>query len=262
MEAPRSSVRSLEVFLLGRFAVRVAGKDVDLEATPGRKARMLLKLLALQRNHQIIRDQAIDLLWPDLDLESGASQLYKAIYHLRQVFSGYQTASDTDGWIDLTGELVRLAPGGQIETDVKRFKERARQGLTSDKLQDLEGAAALYSGDLLPMDLYVEWTSVPRDHMKQLYLDVLLALAERHRLQGNLVGASEYFRQALQKDPLLEKAHRGLMQVYALQGQTDRSLRPFGERYEAYKARTSVLVPIPNWETERGRESPQTETSP
>lgn len=74
MEVPTSSVPSLEVFLLGRFAVRVAGKDVDLEATPGRKARMLLKLLALQRNHQIIRDQAVDLLWPDLDLKSGANQ--------------------------------------------------------------------------------------------------------------------------------------------------------------------------------------------
>ena len=221
------SARSLYISLLGRFQIRIADASLSPENISGRKARALLKLLALQRNHQLVRDQAMDLLWPDLDASGGAAQLYKAIHHLRKAFVACREDLAPDAWIEITENVVRLAPPDGISTDLTLFEHAAREGLKSRHLRDLEQATALYTGDLLPMDLYVPWTETPRDHIRQLYLDLLLALAEQYRLRGDLAAAAETFRLALDKDPLLEAAHRGLMRIFARQGQRNRALRQF-----------------------------------
>lgn len=215
----------LQIRVLGQFSVRIDGKDLANSAISGRKARSLLKLLALQRNYQIVRDQATDLLWPSLSPESASSQLYKAIHHIRKAFSAVGGSTSSDELIDITDELICLQ--GTVVTDAKQFEEASRKALASTLISDFESAASLYSGDLLPMDLYSDWTAVPRDHLRQLYLDVLLALGEEYERRNHLAHAAETFRLALQKDPLLETAHRCMMRIFALQGQTTRAARQY-----------------------------------
>ena len=64
----------LEVDLLGGFAVRVDGRSVPATAFARRRARTLLKLLALQPGYRLHRDQVLDLLWPDLDARAATGQ--------------------------------------------------------------------------------------------------------------------------------------------------------------------------------------------
>jgi len=60
---------AVAVRLLGRFSVVVDGVEVDDRAWRLRKARTLVKLLALQPERRLHREQAMELLWPDLGLE-------------------------------------------------------------------------------------------------------------------------------------------------------------------------------------------------
>lgn len=212
---------SVEISLLGRFQVRVSETRLRSENIPGRKAPALLKLLALSHDHQLVRDQAMELLWPDLDSSGAAAQLYKAIHQLRKAFGAGE-------WIATIKNLVILAPPGGLITDVDAFEQTARAALASRQIKELERAAVLYTGDLLPMDLYTTWTQAPRDHFRQLYIDVLLALAQDYQSRGDLAAAAETYRTALDKDAMLEIAHRGLMAIFAQQGQRDRALKQYG----------------------------------
>jgi len=67
------SKQSVEISLLGRFQVRVSEMRLGSDDIAGRKAPALLKLLALNRDHQLVRDQAMELLWPDLDSNGAAA---------------------------------------------------------------------------------------------------------------------------------------------------------------------------------------------
>ena len=221
------SNRSLEISLLGRFQVRVADMKLGSDDIPGRKAPALLKLLALSRDHQLVRDQAMQLLWPDLDGTSAAAQMYKAIHQLRKAF-GIGEESDATEWIVMSKNLVLLAPPGGLITDIDVFEQTSRAALASRQIKELERAAALYTGDLLPMDLYLAWTEAPRDRLRQLYVDVLLALGQGYQARGNLAAAAETYRTALEKDAMLEIAHRGLMTIFARRGQRDRALKQYG----------------------------------
>jgi len=222
------SKKSVEISLLGRFQVRVSETRLSSGDIPGRKAPALLKLLALNRDHQLVRDQAMELLWPALDGTSAAAQLYKAIHQLRKVFSAGERESDAGEWITTTKNLVILTPPSGVITDVDAFEQTARDALASRQIKALERAAVLYTGDLLPMDLYAAWTQAPRDHLRQLYVDVLLALAQDYQSRGDLAAAAETYRTALDKDATLEIAHRGLMAIFAQQGQRDRALKQYG----------------------------------
>lgn len=218
---------SIDVSLLGRFRVSVAGIPLDDDAVPGRKAPALLKLLALSPAHQIVRDQAMELLWPGLDGDGAAAQLHKAVHQLRKALAARGPPSDAGRWLTTAKNLVALAAPGGVVTDVGQFEQVARDALAAGRHRLLERAATLYAGDLLPMDLYEPWAEAPRDRLRQLYVDVLVALADGHLRRGNAAAAAETYRAALAKDPALEVAHRGLMTIFARQGQRDRALKQY-----------------------------------
>ncbi|MCU7948240.1 MAG: AAA family ATPase [Candidatus Thiodiazotropha sp. (ex Cardiolucina cf. quadrata)] len=228
----------LNIFLLGRFNLLLAGKSLSVDKLPGRKSGALLKLLALQDHNQLARDQAMDLLWPDLSSSSASAQLYKAIHHIRHSFSTCLGDTPAGSWIELSKNTVRLtAPEGVI-TDTSEFEAAARSGLRTHNVQLLERAALHYQGILLPSDLYAEWSEAPRAHYRQLHLDVLLSLADGYQHRGDQSAAAESWRLVLEIDASIEAAHRGLMTVYAEQGHSHRAIR----QYEACEAVLQDLI--------------------
>ncbi len=220
-----NSSPDLEINLLGKFEIRIRGEPLREMEIKGRKTRSLLKILAHRRQHQMVRDHAVDILWPDLDESSANTQLYKAIHHIRKAFENY--CDGADEWIEMTDNLLRLVPPGRLTTDVQRFENLARSGLRNHRIADLEKAFSIYEGEFLPMDRYSEWTSMPRNHYNQLYLDVLTTLAQQYEKQGNLSDAAEMMRLSLDKEPTLETAHRGVMRIFARKGQPTRAYHQF-----------------------------------
>jgi DNA-binding SARP family transcriptional activator/tetratricopeptide (TPR) repeat protein len=239
--------RSVGLSVLGGFRIRVGDATLPPESIEGRKPRTLLKLLALQPGHLVVRDRAIDHLWPDLDAAGGSAQLYKAVHHLRKAFGSAAAHPGAESWIESTDEVVRLAPPDGTVTDTGLFERAARRGLETRRSADLEHAAGLYAGDLLPGDLYVEWTESARDYYRHLYLDVMLALADAQQVAGDRGSAAETCRLLLHADPLHESAHRGLMRLLAEQGQRSRAIRQYHVLREALSRELGVE---PSRETE------------
>ncbi len=215
--------------MLGDFSVWLGPRPVAEAAFTRRKARSLLKLLALQPGHSLHRDQAMDLLWPNLAPRAAASQLYKAIHHVRQAFATTSPSLPVEEILALRDETLTLdAPGG-VHTDAEAFEALAQEararGGTDPAL--LRRAVAAYRGELLPADLYEEWTLDRREALQELFLDLLARLGELRLAGGFLAEAADAFRQVLARDATREAAHRGLMLAYARQGSRTRALRQF-----------------------------------
>src|SRR5437763_590137 len=75
---------SLEIHLFGPFRVAVDGMTVEESRWTRRKAKLLLKLLALQSHHRLHREQLMELLWPEMAPELAANNLHKTIHAARR----------------------------------------------------------------------------------------------------------------------------------------------------------------------------------
>src|SRR6185503_3090181 len=92
MTANAPTPTRLEIFLLGTFRVLVDGKEAV--QWQRQKPKSLVKLLALQSNHQIHRELAMETLWPDSD--SAANNLHKAIHLARHALEPHlKSAADS-----------------------------------------------------------------------------------------------------------------------------------------------------------------------
>lgn len=209
--------------MLGGFAVHVGATKVSESAFARKKARALLKLLVMQAEHRMHRDQAIDVLWPDLDVQAAAAQLYKAVHQIRQALG--RAHPGAEGLVEFRESVLGL--GGEVETDVEAFEGLADRAFREPTPELLQRAIAAYAGELLPADRYEEWTLATRDSLRDRLLELLAALGSA-LLQGRrLSDAADAFRQVLSLEATREEAHRGLMQVYALEGNRGRAARQY-----------------------------------
>src|SRR5437660_10070631 len=74
----------VSVTLLGGFAAAVDGAPVPDTVWRLKKARELVKLLALAPGHRLHREQAMDVLWRDREPAAAANNLHQAVYVARR----------------------------------------------------------------------------------------------------------------------------------------------------------------------------------
>src|ERR687897_3203104 len=70
---------TLRIWLLGGFRVSVNSRSIGDDQWHLRKAQSLLKVLALSPGHRLHREQAMELLWPDLDPKAALNNLHYAL---------------------------------------------------------------------------------------------------------------------------------------------------------------------------------------
>jgi tetratricopeptide (TPR) repeat protein len=75
MAARGDGALALRVRLLGGFAVQVGSRPVPPGGWRLRKARDLVKLLALAPEHRLHREQVMELLWPERDAAAATNNL-------------------------------------------------------------------------------------------------------------------------------------------------------------------------------------------
>jgi DNA-binding SARP family transcriptional activator len=204
----------VEMRLLGDFEVLLDGRTIAPSSWTRRHSAALVKLLALSPGRSLHREQVLDALWPDLDIETAAPRLHKAAHYARRVLG------DRDAVV-LSGESVRLYPEAQVHIDADQFQQAASSALGVGGVAAAKGALALHSGPLLPHDLYEPWGERHRLHLGRLYTELL------HQAQD--------WHQALAADPSDETAHLALASRYAELGDRRAALRQLDELQEVVR---------------------------
>jgi predicted ATPase/DNA-binding SARP family transcriptional activator len=213
----------MRVQLLGGFGVEVGGERVEPARWRLRKARTVVKLLCLERDQRLHREYLLHLLWPSLAPAAASNNLHQALHVARRALAG----EGTDGLLELRDQLVVLRAGGLVEVDAERFRALAVAALEGGDLAALRAADRAYRGELLPEDRFEAWVSGPRDELRVLHRDVLVALGRRLRVEGFLTEAETALERALEGDPLHESALRLLLHVLADSGRRSAALMRF-----------------------------------
>jgi DNA-binding SARP family transcriptional activator len=108
----------VRIRLLGGFVVERGGQPVNARAWRLRKARTLVKLLALARDQRLHRDLLLETLWPDRDRMSAVNNLHQALHVARRVLAG---DGPTDGLLELRDDVVVLLADGHAVRNAGRL---------------------------------------------------------------------------------------------------------------------------------------------
>jgi DNA-binding SARP family transcriptional activator len=221
--------RTVQVYLLGDFRVRVHGRVIGTSAWRRKKAQQLFKYLLSRPNRRVLKDMAVDEFWPDSSPEAASSNLRSSIHALRQVLG-----EDGGELILADGASISVRPEPDVWVDADAF-EAAVAGLRSaaDQGSLLEQAAGLYAGDYLPDDLYEDWTVERREALRRAWTDVEFRLAAYRERQGDLGGAEAELQRVLQADGCNEGAAQELMRLLLGQGRRPDALRVFQSLHAA-----------------------------
>ena len=139
--------------LLGQL--RASSGDRVLAQFGSRKIAALLARLALYPKRTHGREELIDLLWPEADLDTGRNRLRQALFALRHLLEPPGAAEVLV--VDRTS--VRLNPAG-VSCDAVEFEALVQA-------RDWAAAQALYVGELLP-GYYDEWIADDRSRLAAL----------------------------------------------------------------------------------------------
>lgn len=195
----------VRIRLLGGFEVELAGRVIEEHQWPRRRPMELVQLLALAPNRSLLRDQAIEALWPHLERDAGAANLRKAAHHARQVLG------EPDAVVLRAGE-VRLFPTCSVETDVEQFHAAAAAALETDRNACRE-IADLVSGELLPGAIYEDWNATARRRFETTLL--------------SLLRCAEAWDRVLDIDPTDELAAQELMRAAIAAGARSDAVRRY-----------------------------------
>ena len=232
----------LRIYLLGQFRLERKTEHewraIDSRTWHRRRARALLGCLLSSPGRRLGREQVMDLLWPELDVDIAANRLNGAVHELRQILEPDILKPATSRMLRLERDVLELADSTQIWVDAEEFENLLKEADTTtdtDRVKTLlEAAASLYQGSYLLEELYSEWATQRRDALQRAWAGLLLKLAQILIERKEFVNAIETLDRLRSTDPGNETALQRLM---ILLTQIDRR----GEALQAYQRHAEML---------------------
>jgi len=214
----KRAVPQLRLELLGGFRVERAGVGRPVAGWQRRTAKTLTKLLATHPRHRLHREQVLETLWPDAEIDSALNSFGKALHAARRALEPELLPRESSAYLPLADSMVALDTQ-RVWIDADHFESLAEGALRQGDVAGYECALAAYGGELLPEDRYEDWCAVRRDRLAALHIQLLLAVADAHEERGAHRASAARLREVLQHDPTREDAHRRLR---AMEVQVDR----------------------------------------
>lgn len=200
-----SAPHGLHVFALGTLRVERGDEQIQRwggEKAGTRQAQALFAFLFDRGERGVAKDEALELIWPDTELERADLAFHRTLGGLRHTLdpegrSGRQV-------IRFYNDRYRLDPAVVDWSDVGAFLGRLDDARASgDRTETqrlLEAARALYRGEYLDdCPFYGDSAHVDdrRDALRGRCVDLLLALGEGYEQSGDRVSAAGAYRDAL-----------------------------------------------------------------
>ncbi|GIW12882.1 MAG: hypothetical protein KatS3mg062_0321 [Tepidiforma sp.] len=230
---PRVVARSL-----GRVAVTVGGRQVTDEQWASARARELFFLLLAHREG-IRKEEAVELLYPELPREKCNSAFHSNLYRVRRALYAESVVKQ--------GGAYLLNPEGEFEWDVDRFQaaiERGRRAEPGSKERALafQEALEVYEGPFAET-FESEWAAALRASLRDSAHASLAALAGYFAARKDFEAAVLCLERILRADRFNEEAAYELARYQSRAGQAVQALRFIDQYAELYEQELGVQLP-------------------
>ena len=206
----------LEIRLFGAFQVTF-GQPITTLHSPRQQA--LVAWLLLHAGNAQPRKYIAFAMWPDSDEPQAQTNLRRELYHLRRGLPG------SEEYLEVNAQTLHWRTDAPYRLDVSEF-EAAGHGLLGSAA-DLERAAGLYRGDLLPA-LDDEWLEPYRTALHDQAVLIHGELIRRHVQAGDRPLALNVARRLLALEPLRESVYAQIMQLQFDMGDRAAAVRTYG----------------------------------
>jgi DNA-binding SARP family transcriptional activator len=184
----QTSAKPIRIRLLG--GIRVERGGLEVTGLGGVTYRGLLALLALRPESPPTREQAIEFIWPGVDLDVGRNRLSTALVALRRVLAHQARiaihADRTHIWLDQS----------LVSTDVGEFLERTRlveqQLSLKERIDNLDELLDFFTGPVAP-EIFDDWIVPYQIEIAEVYdrlakslIESLLSVGENDRARAIL----------------------------------------------------------------------------
>lgn len=171
---PNASEKSVVINCFGKLSIVVDGTEIT--SNMRKKSEELLAFLLCYEGRFVAKERVMDALWPDMNREKAANNLYVAYYNLKKPELG------------CLSEFVESARGKMrikaenIECDMFRFKDIYKQcgrEIDEGELDVANNAIEIYKGVLFEENYYT-WASIEQAELDIMYLDLLDRIINVH----------------------------------------------------------------------------------
>ncbi|MDD4927781.1 MAG: AAA family ATPase [Gallionella sp.] len=233
------TIDRLQLILLGGFDARLNGRSVN--GFTYNKMRALLAYLAIEREQDHRREFLADLLWSSNAPGAARSNLRRTLWDLRRVLElPGGTAMFTVG-----KQTIRFVHNGY--TDAAYFTGRDSGMPENGNHYNEEQIIALYSGEFMA-GLYLadcpdfeNWLQIQRETMHRRALALLEQASNYHEQSGDSAKSLQFALRYTELEPWDEDAHRRVMHLYALSGQSKAAIAQFETCCRLLKTELGVL---------------------
>jgi DNA-binding SARP family transcriptional activator len=188
-----------------------------------RKARTLVKVLALARGAPVSADRIVDALWEDDAPARPLDQVGVLVSRLRPVLGAERLRRTDAGWA-LAVDWLDVT---ELEARVDEAAARMEAGSQAAALAAARAALALVRGELLADEPDAPWAEADRATASRTVARARVLTAEAALAAGRAADAAAAAESALDHDPYDEAALRVLMRAHAAGGRPASALAAY-----------------------------------
>ncbi|MGV6817956.1 MAG: AfsR/SARP family transcriptional regulator [Thiotrichales bacterium] len=219
----------IRIKTFGGFTISVDGDTVS--EFKNAKGRQLLKYLLVNRHRIVLKEELMELLWPNHDEFSARNNLNVVVYSVRHAMRDY---IGNTKFVLFSNGGYQINPQLRISTDFDEFsaltdkaQRDSENGEVAIATPELERAEELYQGCFLPEDLYADWTLALREKYRENYINLLFSLDSAYQTFDEPNKRIEINKRILEIDECNEIAHLNLMKIYDQTCQRHLALKQF-----------------------------------
>lgn len=218
---------------LGSFKVFQPDAATPLGIGSNHKAWALLKFFVMHKDAPIPTQYILDIFWPNRRNPGDTAALRTALSRLKTMLGWPKTGPYQSDLVIFRKDTCRLNGNSNIWLDIVEFEKQcalAFQIGLKDRRAGVNiylAALELYQGDFLADDPYLEWTGLPREHYRRLFLDSIKEAAAWLIELNEFSMAHQILEKGLAKDPYVEELHYLLLQVYIKQSEIKAALKHY-----------------------------------
>ncbi len=202
----------LEFQTLGVFRIFIRGKEIE-QATLARQKRVidLLMYILVFREHGISKEVVYETFWPRYSYKSARDNLNTVVYRLRKILG------EGNDFIVTDMNIIKLKESAYT-VDVDLFNRYIALGKAAESKKDLiaalnhyRKAQALYKGDFLKTEPYLDFIRDERENLKNTYKQLLITMTKLSLDTKQYIESLDWANKLISLDSLCEPAYRLLM---------------------------------------------------